>query len=90
MAQQDMPHLVPFKAEQPKPLGTHVNYFEGVTAISRLWAPGDPEKCSLCPTCAVGPLGMCLIQVIGFVPERGAPLFRFPAPPSNGVAEVGG
>ncbi len=51
-----------------------------VTAISRDWAPGEGERCMLCPAehCCLNTRGNCLRQFDGFVEAGSAALFADP------------
>jgi hypothetical protein len=45
-----------------------------VTAISRLWAPGDAARCRRCVRCSATS-DVCLIQVNGYVKREDAALY---------------
>lgn len=75
---------------QPMPKAVRVSHFQSqqgwVTAISRDWAPGDGERCKLCPVdhCELDSRGKnCLRQFEGFVQPESAPLFADPLPSGN-------
>jgi hypothetical protein len=77
---------VPF---QPRPTRTKVSHYrsaegEAVTAIARMWAPGQsgPQgRCRLCRNCTARD-DSCLIQVGVFVPREDAELFALASLPN--------
>jgi hypothetical protein len=72
-------------ALQPHPIGLGVIRVDQpgyrATVISRKWAPGDADRCRLCPagTCCADPWGTCTMLVPGVVPAGGLALFRRPS-----------
>lgn len=75
---------------QPRPLRSHVSYKQignrTVTAIARVWRPGDAGRCMLCPAgqcCAVK--DVCLIQVEEHVPSDSAGMFSSVGRPRDDV-----
>lgn len=63
---------------QPRPLGTLVGRFtlhgRVISAIARLWMPGDTGRCKLCVQCRAS-RGLCLVVVGARVENSEAPLF---------------
>lgn len=63
---------------QPIPLVTKPSYYQVngtvVTAIARMWAPGDAERCRLCDRCSASE-GLCNLTVKGFIPRESCTFF---------------
>lgn len=48
---------------QPRPVQCLASTLSGVTAITRIWRPGDTQRCLLCPTCTADHAhGVCTVQ----------------------------
>jgi hypothetical protein len=63
----------------PKPIQVFVGTHGGITAITRVWKPGDTRLCRLCPRgccCADHALGVCQIMTDNVVSNEEAPLYR--------------
>jgi hypothetical protein len=66
--------ILPISA--PLPVGLKVAYAGPYTVIARSWAPGDAERCGLCPKAECHPEGgFCMVRVPEVVPP--AKLGRF-------------
>jgi hypothetical protein len=76
-------------ATQPRPIGVLLCVLPcgttQSTAIARAWAPGDPARCRLCPSCSVDANNVCLVVAPGRVPDSDAALFAL-----HGAAKSGG
>jgi hypothetical protein len=91
-------NIIPFRAPvedgpgQPRPIWTSVGNCQGVSAISRLWATGDPPRCGLCPReeCSVNPGGVCLVLTNTLVTLKEGPLFRLPPAPGRRADDAAG
>lgn len=59
-----------------------------VSTLSRDWAPGDGERCSLCAVdrCTLDESGNCLRSFVGYIRPDQAPRFRDPALDQEGGA----
>jgi hypothetical protein len=70
-----------FHSFMPGPIG-------GVTAITRIWRPGDSRHCRLCSHCtAAHRLGVCQVQVRGAVDPASLPLLSLRGRTILGAAE---
>lgn len=61
---------------QPYPLDCLVARFDGVTSIARVWEPGAPERCRLCPECSAIGDTLCLVSTHERVADGDGWLFR--------------
>lgn len=79
-----------YSEQQPEPIACAMDTLGGITAIARTWAPGDAEKCRLCPTCTAE-RGLCVVTTFEDVSDADAPLFSWRGPPADGdVVAAGG
>lgn len=60
---------------QPLPTLTILGRLNDVTAITRRWADGDPQRCTLCDECTASDEGTCTVLTEEVVSERAAPLY---------------
>ncbi len=71
---------------QPTPLQCLASTQRGITAIARVWAPGDVPRCRLCPVCTADG-DFCLVTTEDKVNDGdGAWLFARRGPPARDVA----
>lgn len=75
-AASSLPNVLPFESPQPTPTSLWIDHVDAgawvTTFIIRTWAPGDTEKCRLCPRCGADD-NTCVIRVGRYVdPKDGA------------------
>lgn len=68
--------------DQPEPIECSKTRLNGVTAIARLWAPGDTARCRLCEVCtARGDL--CVVGTTEQIPDEEMWLFSLRGSPAD-------